>query len=70
MAIPGYTDYRRREYCKDVRCPQQLKLEKAKEGSEEYEKIRETCKHACIRTTYEFHHWLMDKGYLIIRPSK
>jgi len=70
MPIPGYTDYQRREFCKDVRCPVQLELDKQKEGSEEYEKIRNDCKADCRYTTYQFHHWLIDKGYLIVRPGK
>jgi len=65
--IEGYTEYKRREYCKDIKCPVQLGLETKKEGSEEYEKIRKTCKDACIHTTYEFHHWLIEKEYLIVR---
>ncbi len=70
MTINGYTEYKRREYCKDVNCPLQLSLEKTKEGSPEYGAVRKKCKEACIHTTYEFHHWLTDKGYLIVRPSK
>ena len=27
MPIPGYVDYQRREYCKDIKCPVQLELE-------------------------------------------
>lgn len=70
MSIPGYVDYKRREFCKDVKCPVQLELETKKEGSEEYEKIRNICKNACKYTTYQFHHWLINKGYLIVRPEK
>lgn len=70
MPIEGYIDYRRREYCKDIRCPVQLDLDAQPEGSEEYQKIRKKCQTACIHTTYEFHHWLINKGYLIIRPEK
>ncbi len=70
MSIPGYIDYKRREFCKDVKCRIQLELEKQKEGSQEYERIRNICKNDCIYTTYQFHHWLIDKGYLIIRPEK
>lgn len=69
MALEGYVEYKRREYCKDVRCPVQLKLESQKEGSEAYEAVRRKCKEACVHTTYEFHHWLMEKGYLIVRPK-
>jgi hypothetical protein len=67
--ISGYTAYQRREYCKDIKCPIQISLEKSKEGSAEYEATRKVCKDACIHSTYEFHHWLMGKGYEIIRPK-
>jgi len=70
MSIPGYIDYKRREFCNDVKCPVQLLLNKQKEDSEEYENIRQICKTNCIFTTYQFHHWLIEKGYLIIRPEK
>jgi hypothetical protein len=69
-SLPGYIDYQRREYCKDIRCPVQLDLERHKEGSPEYDKIRHTCKNDCRHTTYDFHHWLIQKGYLIARPAK
>ncbi|MBL7069257.1 MAG: hypothetical protein ISS34_05320 [Candidatus Omnitrophica bacterium] len=68
-AIKGFIDYRRREFCKDVRCPVQLELDAQEQGSDEYEKIREVCKKGCKYTTYQFHHWLLKKGYLIIRPE-
>ena len=70
MSIEGYVDYRRREFCKDVKCPVQTELDTKKEGSDEYEKIRQVCKADCGYTTYQFHHWLIDKGYLIVRPEK
>ncbi len=67
--IKGYVDYKRREFCKDVKCPVQLELDTREQGSEEYEKIREICKKDCKYTTYQFHHWLMGKDYLIIKPE-
>ena len=70
MSMKGYVDYQRREFCKDVKCPVQLDLEAQKPDSEEYEKIRQICKTNCRYTTYQFHHWLIEKGYLIIRPEK
>lgn len=70
MSINGYVDYKRREFCKEVRCPVQLELDAQDEGSREYEKIRQTCKTNCRYTTYQFHHWLIDKGYLIVRPEE
>ncbi len=70
MPIKGYVGYKSREFCKDVKCPVQLELNSKKPGSEEYEKIRQTCRTNCEHTTWEFHHWLIDKGYLIVRPEK
>lgn len=67
MGIDGYAEYRRREYCKDVKCPVQGQLQMTNPNTPEHEKIREVCKKACRHTTYEFHHWLIDKGYLILR---
>jgi len=70
MPIDGYIDYQRREFCKDVNCPIQLELNTLKEGSDEYEKIRAICSKDCKYTTWDFHHWLIEKGYLIVRPAK
>ena len=69
MLIDGYVDYQRREYCKDIRCPVQLDLDASEQGSEAYEKIRQICKNDCIHTTYEFHHWLIEKGYLVVKQK-
>jgi hypothetical protein len=69
-SIDGYTDYQRREYCKDIQCQVQLNLDSKSEGSPEYDEVRNTCKTGCIHTTYEFHHWLIDKGYLVVRKAK
>jgi len=68
-SIDGYTDYQRREYCKDVRCPIQLDLESKKEGSAEYDTVRNICKISCKHTTCEFHHWLIDNGYLLVKKE-
>lgn len=70
MAIDGYIDYQRREYCKDIKCPVQKVLEKQKPDSLEYEDVRTICMSGCIHSTYEFHHWLIEKGYLLVRPVK
>jgi len=68
--MDGYIEYQRREYCREIRCPRQEELESKPAGSNEYEVIRALCKGECLHTTYEFHHWLIEKGYLIIRPEK
>jgi len=70
MSIPGFVDYKRREFCRDVKCPVQLKLDSLKEGSEEYEKVRQTCRTSCKFTAWQFHHWLIEKGFLIVKPKE
>jgi len=69
MPMEGYVDYKRRQFCNNVKCPIQLLLNQEEEGSEKYEKIRQICKSSCIFTTYQFHHWLIDKGFLIVKPK-
>ena len=69
MSIVGYADYKRREYCKDIDCPLQILLDKQESNSDEYEEVRQICKTKCIHTTYDFHHWLIEKGYLVVRPE-
>ncbi len=69
MAIPGFVDYQRREFCRDVACPIQKLLEAEPEGSETYDEMRAVCKGDCIHTTYEFHHWLIEHGYEVVRPA-
>ena len=70
MAIPGYVDYKRREFCKDVSCLVQRDLDHRQEGTDGYEEIRKICKENCRYTTYQFHHWLIEKGYLVVRFEK
>jgi uncharacterized radical SAM superfamily Fe-S cluster-containing enzyme len=67
--MKGFIEYKRREFCNDIPCPIQVELNKLVPKSEEYEKVRMTCKTACKFTTYEFHHWLIEKGYLIVRSK-
>ena len=69
MALAGYIEYQRREFCKDLPCPIQVLLDAAPADSAEYAQIRDICKNSCIHTTYEFHHWLIQKGYLLVRPE-
>lgn len=69
MPVEGYVDYKRREFCNDVKCPIQLLLNDQPERSEKYEQIRRICKGNCVYSTYDFHHWLMEKGFLIAKPK-
>ncbi len=70
MTLEGFVEYKRREFCNDVKCPVQMELNKQKEKSEAYERIRLTCSSGCLFSTYQFHHWLIDKGYLIVKPAE
>jgi len=70
MLPEGYVEYQRREFCNDVKCSVQMLLNRQGSGSAEYEEIRKICQTDCIHTTYEFHHWLISKGYLLIRPAE
>ncbi|MEM2109564.1 MAG: hypothetical protein QW327_03650 [Candidatus Odinarchaeota archaeon] len=69
MVLEGYVEYRKREFCNDVKCPIQLKLNQLQEGSKEYEEVRRVCTTSCKYTTWQFHHWLIDKGYIIVRKK-
>ena len=69
-SFKGYVDYQRREYCKAIACPVQVKLDTLEPSSEEYQQVRNSCTTACVHTTYEFHHWLIEHGYLLVRPAK
>ena len=70
MDMEGFVEYQRREFCKDLPCPIQVLLDGEQEGSPKYEQIRKICKDSCIHTTYEFHHWLIQKGYLLLHPAQ
>ncbi|MCJ7714736.1 hypothetical protein MUO66_09820 [Candidatus Bathyarchaeota archaeon] len=70
MLSEEFIGYKRREFCKDIKCLNQIKLNGMKEKTEEYEKVRKSCKTDCLFTTWQFHHWLIEEGYLIIRPIK
>ena len=65
----GFIAYKRREFCKQIECPVQMELNKHEEGSEEYENTRLACKNDCKFTAHGFHQWLIDRGYIIIRPA-
>mgnify|MGYP006283411543 CR=1 FL=1 len=62
-------EYKKREFCNALPCKVQVLLNQQKEGSEAYEQVRSICKSNCIHTTHEFHAWLIEKGYLVLRPA-
>lgn len=69
MNFEDTVEYQRREYCKALPCQVQVLLNQEQEGSEKYEQIRMICRVSCIHTTHEFHSWLSQQGYLIVRPK-
>jgi len=69
MPINGYVDYKRRDYCNDVKCPIQMLMNTKGEDTPDHNSLREICKSDCIHTTYDFHHWLINKGYIIVRAE-
>ncbi len=69
MIPEGFIEYKRREFCKDVKCPVQIQLNELVESSAEYEQTRQKCSSACLCTTWQFHHWLIEKGYLVVKPK-
>jgi hypothetical protein len=70
MPLEGFVEYKRREFCNDVKCPVQMELNRLTEKSKEYERVRLTCSTACVFTTWQFHHWLIEKGYIILVSLK
>ena len=64
MTIAGYIEYQRREFCNDIECSVQMLLNRQQAGSAEYEEIRGICQTDCIHSTYEFHHWLIEKEFI------
>jgi len=47
-----------------------MMMNKKDQDTEDYNDLREICKENCLHTTYEFHHWLIGKGYFLVRPEK
>ena len=69
MELEEYVAYQRREYCKDIKCPVQMIMDTYEDNVDLYNSLRVICQHDCIHTTYEFHHWLIDRGYCLIREK-
>ena len=67
--LEGYVDYQKRAYCNDIQCPVQVLLNQEVTGSERYEFIRGICKTNCLHTTHEFHAWLINHDYLVVKPA-
>jgi hypothetical protein len=70
MPPEGYVEYKRREFCKNIKCPVQLELNGQTEASSAYEQTRQKCSTACLYTTWQFHRWLIEKGFILIVSSQ
>jgi len=70
MTLEGFIEYKRREFCKDVKCAVQLEIDRLAESSPAYEQMRQKCSSSCLYTTWQFHHWLIEKGYVILISSQ
>lgn len=66
----GYEEYKRREYCRVVQCPVQELLDGEQPGSDKYNLTRRICQEGCLQTAHSFHRYLIDAGYIVIRPVK
>jgi hypothetical protein len=69
MAFEGYVEYQRREYCKVAKCPVQVLLDGETTGSPKHEQLRKICQSSCLETSHSFHKYLIDQGYVIVRPE-
>jgi hypothetical protein len=70
MAVEGYIDYQRREYCKVIHCPVQVLLDQQQENSDAFNLLRSICKSDCLHTTHEFHQWLIQNGFEVVRKAR
>jgi hypothetical protein len=52
-----------------VHCPVQTVLDEQEQGSDTYEKVRLVCQTGCLQTSHAFHKYLIEAGYIIIRPE-
>jgi hypothetical protein len=68
MSLEQFTEYKPREFCRAVKCSVQMGLNNI-DKPEEYEEVRQTCRISCRYAAWQFHHWLTEKGYLILKPK-
>ena len=61
------TEYQGGEFCKAVKCEIRLQLDDLVKGSDEYMQLKNICKTDCKKTAYEFHDWLDNNGYSIVK---
>jgi len=62
-------EYQHGEFCDAVKCEIRLKLNKAKPDSSEYKRLKLICKNNCKKTAYEFHDWLINEHFSILKQD-
>lgn len=70
MSLERLKANKRREFCNDSKCNAQTKLNKLKNIPKSYERIRQTCRTHFKHTTWQFHHWFIEKIYLNLKTKK
>ncbi len=68
--MPVREEYQKRAYCKAIKCPVQLELDKSVEGAPEYEQARATCVNACLRTAEHFRGWVSGAGFVFVDQER
>ncbi len=63
-------DYKKREFCNDVKCFVQMELNRHEVGSEKYERVRAVCSSACQFTGKDFEGWLRKNGFGLFKDGK
>ena len=70
MIPEGYVEYKRREFCKDVKCPVEEELNKQTEGSPAYEADPSKMHGSRLPLILGSSHWLIEKGNLILKQER
>lgn len=65
----AYEDYKKREFCNDVRCPVQMEMNKHSSESEGYNALRGICSSSCLKSANEFLRWLQDHGFILVKED-
>ena len=61
--------YKSREYCKDINCPVQHRINEMVDNHGAIALIKIECKLHCRRTANEYHQWLKKHGFIIIKET-
>ncbi len=62
-------DYKKREFCNNIKCPVQVELNKHIENSAEYNAIRGLCSSNCLQSADNFLIWLKNNQYNIVNAK-